>query len=234
MTRTNKTSFASLARSSAKAAAPVVLGYVSIGLPCGVMGAAVGMAPWMCLLLSCTFYSGAGQFMIPSMWAVGSPAAAIAASVSMVSARQALYSAAFAPYTRGTSKLRTIFFALFVTDESFGVNLDLFARGEGWDVRHATLTNMLCMFSWALANFVGAIVGGVVELPVDILSFGMTAIFVCLLACQKASRANLVAVAGAVVGVLACKLAGLSSMAILLGAIVGVLAGLAYEGVEQE
>ncbi len=216
-----------------RAAVPVVLGYLTIGLPCGVMGASVGLRPWMCLLLSATFYSGAGQFMIPSMWAAGSPVAAIAASVALVSSRQALYSAAFAPYVKRASKLQTILFALFVTDESFGVNLDLFARDGEWTLAHATVTNLVCMASWAIANLAGALLGTVVSLPVAILSFGMTAIFICLLAGQEASRSNAIAALGAVAGEVVCKLAGLSNVAILIGALVGVCAGLAFQGVTR-
>ena len=51
-----------------KAAFPVMMGYIAIGLPCGIMESQIGMNWLMAFVMSMTFYSGAGQFMIPNMW----------------------------------------------------------------------------------------------------------------------------------------------------------------------
>ena len=56
---------------------PIMLGYVAIGLPCGILSASIGMNWIQVLLLSVLFYSGAGQFMIPNMWLASSPIASI-------------------------------------------------------------------------------------------------------------------------------------------------------------
>ena len=72
-------------------------GYVAIGLPCGIMESQIGLNALMAFIVSVTFYSGAGQFMIDGMWLAGSPVASIVASVSFVNTRQLLYSAGFAP-----------------------------------------------------------------------------------------------------------------------------------------
>ena len=77
-----------------RAALPVMLGYVTIGVPCGVMAAEVGLGPLVAFLLSATFYSGAGQFMMASLALAGTPVASMVASVALVSTRQLLYSAA--------------------------------------------------------------------------------------------------------------------------------------------
>ena len=58
-----------------KAAVPIMLGYVAIGIPCGILSASIGLGWLQVLLLCALFYSGAGQFMIPNMWlALSSPA----------------------------------------------------------------------------------------------------------------------------------------------------------------
>ena len=75
-----------------------MVGYVGIGIPCGIMEQQIGMNAFMAFIMSMTFYSGAGQFMIPSMWLASAPLASIIASVSFVNTRQLLYSAAFSPY----------------------------------------------------------------------------------------------------------------------------------------
>ena len=67
-----------------------MLGYVAIGIPCGILSASIGLNALQVFLMCALFYSGAGQFMIPNMWLAGSPIASIIASVSFVNTRQML------------------------------------------------------------------------------------------------------------------------------------------------
>lgn len=80
---------------------PVMLTYVAIGAPCGMIMGQTGMEPWMVFALSSTFVTGSGQFMICNLWLAGVPAASIVASVAAISSRFALYSASIAPHLRG-------------------------------------------------------------------------------------------------------------------------------------
>ena len=50
---------------------PVMLTYVAIGAPCGMIMAQTGMEPWMVFALSSTFVTGSGQFMICNLWLAG-------------------------------------------------------------------------------------------------------------------------------------------------------------------
>ncbi len=213
---------------SLKAALPVMLGYVVIGLPCGLMEDAIGFTPLQCFLLSCTFYSGAGQFMIPNLWLAGTPLYSIIASVSFVNSRQILYSAAFSPFFRNVGRLLSFFFAATVTDESFGVNMERFGASKSWDATHALLVNLFSMFTWSIANALGCALGALIDLPLVITSFAMTSIFICLLVTQTITRKTGVVIAVSAAGVALCKLVGLSGPAILLGALTGVVAGLIY------
>ncbi len=88
-------------KQSFSAALPIMLGYVAIGIPCGILSASIGLNALQVFLLSALFYSGAGQFMIPNMWLAGSPLASIVASVSLVNTRQMLYSAVVRAALRG-------------------------------------------------------------------------------------------------------------------------------------
>lgn len=87
---------------------PVMLTYVAIGAPCGMIMAQTGMEPWMVFALSSTFVTGSGQFMVCNLWLAGVPAASIVASVAAISSRFALYSASIAPHLRGASKRQTL------------------------------------------------------------------------------------------------------------------------------
>ena len=78
-------------QASFTAALPIVLGYVAIGVPCGILCDSIGLNALQVFAMSVLFYSGAGQFMIPNMWLAGAPIASIIASVSFVNTRQMLY-----------------------------------------------------------------------------------------------------------------------------------------------
>lgn len=209
------------------AAFPIMLGYVAIGLPCGILCSSIGLSPLQCFLLSALFYSGAGQFMIPNMWLAASPVTAIIASVAFVNTRQMLYSASFAPFCEKAKKRLSFFFAATVTDESYGVNMAHFQLGE-WSVRRGLLVNLFSQSSWTLSNVIGAVIGNAISVPLAIASFAMTSIFICLLCSQKVSPENAVAVVVAMVGVVVCKGIGLSGPAILIGAVIGVIAAFAF------
>lgn len=208
-------------------ALPVMLGYVAIGIPCGVMAAEVGLAPAVAFLLSVTFYSGAGQFMMASLALAGAPVASMVASVALVSTRQLLYSAALSPYAASAPRPLAALFAATVTDESFGVNMERFAARDAWSVRRATIVNVASMLSWGAANALGAAVGPALAIPTAIMSFAMTSIFVCLLVGQPWTRVNVAVVCSSVAAVVALKALGAGSLAVLLGALVGVGVGLA-------
>lgn len=223
-------SWGAAARDALAAALPIMLGYISIGLPCGVMENAVGISPVLAFAISATLYSGAGQFMYCNMWLAGTPLASIIASIAFVNTRQMLYSAAFAPYFAGVRKRVTALFSATVTDESFGVNMARYKAPEPWDARRATLVNLFSMFTWATANMVGCLVGTVVDVPVALASFAMTAIFICLLVLQEATPTNIVVALVAFVAVFALKCVGLGGPAILLGASVAVVVGLVVSG----
>ncbi len=204
-----------------------MLGYVAIGLPCGILCSSIGLDALQVLMLSVLFYSGAGQFMIPNMWLAASPIASIIASVSLVNTRQMLYAASFAPRCVGVKKRLAFLFSATVTDESYGVNTAKFEQGD-WSVGRATAVNLMSQSSWTLSNVAGVLVGNAVGIPLAIAAFAMTSIFICLLVSQKASAANLVAVVVAMVAVFTCKTIGLGGPAILIGAVLGVMGALLF------
>ncbi len=220
-------------KDSFKAAIPIMLGYVAIGIPCGILCAAVGLNALQVFLFSALFYSGAGQFMIPNMYLSGSPLASILASVSLVNTRQMLYAASFAPACQNISKPLAFFFAATVTDESFGVSTRKFEEGD-WSVDRALMLNLFSQSSWTISNVVGALVSGLIDIPLQIAAFAMTSIFICLLVTQKMTDANVIAIVCAMLGVFACKSFGLSGPAILIGALIGVAVAFAYASIKAK
>ncbi len=202
-------------------AIPIMLGYVAIGIPCGILCDSIGMNAFQAFLLSALFYSGAGQFMIPNMYLAGATPASIIASVSLVNTRQMLYSASFAHECEKRSKLLSFLFTATVTDESYGVSIAKYREGD-WSMDRALCVNLFSQSSWAISNVIGVLVGNLIDIPLVIASFAMTSIFICLLFTQKATYQNAIAAVCAVLGVIVCKNVGLGGAAIMIGALVGL------------
>ena len=205
---------------------PIMVSYVAIGLPSGLLEAQCGLDPWMAFALSMTFYSGAGQFMMSNLWITGVPLASIIASVAAVSARQALYSASLAPYLENKEYKRGTVLATLVTvtDETYGVSLAKFQEAsEEWTATHSLLLNLMCMLSWSAANAVGVVIGDAIDVPTAIASFAMTSLFICLWITQPVSFPNIVAALTAIASVVVFKFTGLSNIAVPAGAVIGVV-----------
>lgn len=209
-----------------------MLGYVAIGIPCGILSASIGMNAIQVFLMSVFFYSGAGQFMLPNMWMTGASIVSIVASISLVNTRQMLYSASLASYCQGVKKRLAFLFAATVTDESYGVNMMRFAEGS-WSVGRATMVNLFSQSSWIISCVIGVIIGDAIGIPLAFASFAMTSIFICLLCTQTINLENGIAIVVSMLAVMACKILGLEGPAIVLGAVAGVAAAMALSKVRN-
>lgn len=212
-------------RQALKIAYPVMLGYLFLGIPCGLLCQKVGMDIIQVLLMCILFYSGAGQYMIPNMWLTGSPILSIAASVVLVNTRQLLYSASLSRFCSNIKKTLTFLFGATVTDESFAINIVKFELSN-WSIKNAILVNIFSQCSWAIANILGVLLGTYLSVPTAMASFAMTSIFLCLLFSQKKGSANIGAAIFAALGVVFCKIIGLEGPAILIGSLFGVFVGI--------
>jgi 4-azaleucine resistance transporter AzlC len=207
------------------AASPIMLGYLALGLPCGILEVKAGMDLLQILLLSIILYSGSGQFMIPSMMMGGAGALLTGFTVSLVNLRQLLYASALLPHLRRAGRARATVAASNITDESFGVNITRFERGR-WSSWQAFGVNCCSQASWIVANLLGALLGSLLALDTATFAFAMTSIFTCLLLMQEFDLPAVAAAAGAVAGVVVCKLLGLANLAVFIGALVGMSCGL--------
>jgi len=207
-----------------RAASPIVVGYVALGIPAGILCHAAGMDLAQVALLAVFMYSGSGQYMIPNMFMAGASVLSVSATVSLVSSRQLLYGSALSRWFSDVPRHRLALFAATVTDESFGVNLARFQAGP-WKPGQAQVVNSFSHLSWIVSCTVGAALGSALSVPTSVAGFAMTSIFLCLLLMQRLSPSRVAAIAGSVLGVVVCKLVGLSGVAVLLGALLGVAVG---------
>jgi 4-azaleucine resistance transporter AzlC len=227
--RTSRAQSVALRRRAVKAALPVVVGYIALGVPCGILGVQAGLSILQMALLSIILYSGSGQFMIASMWLGGLSPVTIGISVALVNSRQLLYASSLVPRFRGEDRTASLLAAANITDETFGVNTAEYGRGD-WHPRQVFIVNCCSQASWTLSNVVGALIGSIWSIDLGVASFAMTSIFVCLLLMQRGRGDFVIAGVGAAIGVVTCKLIGLANVAILVGALIGVACGFLSHG----
>ena len=95
------------------------LGYIGIGLACGIM-AAPYMNPLEMGLMSILVYAGSAQFAMIGLFAQQAPVLAIALTFFLINIRHLLLlSACIDPFFRKASLMQNIIVALFLTDESY-------------------------------------------------------------------------------------------------------------------
>ena len=212
---------------------PVMLTYVAIGAPCGMIMAQTGMESWMVLALSSTFVTGCGQFMVCNLWLAGVPAPSIVASVAAISSRFALYSASIAPHLRGASKRQALAVAATLTEEAYGISLAKLVEGEDWGPRESFVLNAILIATWGVSCTMGAVVGAVVNVPTAIAGFVCTSLFICLLFSQRLSRGNIVAAVLAAASVAICKFLGWTNIAVPASVLAGVAAALVCDALAE-
>lgn len=212
---------------------PVMLTYVAIGAPCGMIMAQAGMEPWMVFALSSTFVTGSGQFMICNLWLAGVPAPSIIASVAAISSRFALYSASIAPHLTGASKRQTLAVAATLTEEAYGISLAKLVEGDDWGPRESFALNAILIATWGVSCTAGAVAGAAIDVPAAIAGFVCTSLFICLLFSQRLSRGNVVAAVSGAVSVAMFKFLGLANIAVPASVVVGVAIALVCDALSD-
>ena len=208
---------------------PVMLTYVAVGAPCGMIMGQTGMEPWMVFALSSTFVTGSGQFMICNLWLAGVPAPSIIASVAAISSRFALYSASLAPHLAGASKRQTA----TLTEEAYGISLAKLVEGDGWGPKEAFALNAILIATWGVSCTAGAVAGAAIDVPTAIAGFVCTSLFICLLFSQRLSRGNVVAAVLGAVSVAMFKFLGLANIAVPASVVVGVAIALVCDALSD-
>ncbi|MCZ8522171.1 MULTISPECIES: AzlC family ABC transporter permease [Paenibacillus] len=161
---------------------PTLLGYLSIGLACGVVGTTSGLYPSEILLLSTFLYAGSAQFIVSGMVAAGGSVTAVIVTVLFVNLRHLLLSAALAPYFRRYAPWKNAILGTGLTDETFGVAAARLTPEMKGKARWMFGLNVTAHLNWILANMIGAYAGAWIPDPGRYgLPYALPAMFVGLL-----------------------------------------------------
>src|SRR6266852_293048 len=131
-----------------RAAVPVVLGYLGIGIAADVVERTAGLSYAEVLLISTVLYAGSAQFVVTSMLSLASPASAIVLTVFFLNLRHLLLSAVLAPALRGVAAWKNALLGRQLTDETFVVASGRRPLSPAWMAG----LNLAAWSAWAVAN----------------------------------------------------------------------------------
>ncbi|HHU78414.1 MAG: AzlC family ABC transporter permease [Caldicoprobacterales bacterium] len=180
-----------------KAAVPVALGYLPIGLAFGILAAQQGMTAADVFFMSLLVYAGSAQFIAAAMIASGAAAAAIIFTTFLVNLRHLLMSASLAPFLKHLSTPVLSLISLGITDETYAAGYPEASAGKV-SARFYLGLNSLSQASWIASTVIGCLLGGGISSPEKWgLDFALPAMFIGLLFMQMKSRKDIiVALAG--------------------------------------
>jgi 4-azaleucine resistance transporter AzlC len=170
-----------------KAAWPICLGYVAIGLAFGVIARKAGFRPLEICLMSLLVYAGSSQFIAAAMLGAGAGFLPIVLTTFSVNLRHILMSSSLSIHLRQLETWQLAIFAYGVTDESFAVNMTRF-RQRCWGWRQALAVNHITNLTWVVSTTAGGIGGQFIPSGAFGLDYALIAMFVCLLVFQLRGR----------------------------------------------
>ena len=213
-------------REGLKAAWPICVGYVPIGLAFGVLAEKAGLNLVEIGLMSLLVFAGSSQFIAVSMLNAGSPILPIVFTTFMVNLRHLRMTSSLSLYLRRLGRGWLSLFAYGVTDETFAVNLTRFRLGA-WHWQQALVVNQSANAAWVGSSLLGGVAGQFIPSGAFGIDYALIAMFLCLLVFQL--RGGLYGVTAAVAGVVAVLLALLlpGNLHIIIASVLAATVGFA-------
>ncbi|GAB6092725.1 AzlC family ABC transporter permease [Furfurilactobacillus curtus] len=174
-----------------KVAMPLCLSYIPIGLACGVLLHAGGLNTWLIGLVSLIVYSGGAQFLIATMLTIHAPISQIVIMLSFLELRYALLGSSLSHYLKKSSHRFILGFAFSLNDENYAVNYLKFATDKFWTPGNALLVEHYALYTWALSNVIGSLIGSSLTINLVIVDFALTALFLFMVTMQVKRRLTL-------------------------------------------
>ena len=216
-----------------KASLPTALGYVSIGLACGVVGASSGLTPFQMGLMSLLVYAGSAQFVMCAMFVAGADLFSIVMTVFLINLRNFLMSLHATTIFTKSSLWQTICIGTLITDESYGVLLNEHVHHKNISTAWMHGNNIAGYIAWLFAVILGTALGSVIPNPEMLgLDFALVAMFVSIFESQLAAMMQFVKLKKIGLILLAVTLSYFllvivisESLAVLLSTLIGCFAG---------
>ena len=219
-------------KDGAKAAMPTALGYISIGLACGIIGASY-VSPLEMALMSSLVYAGSAQFAMLALLAIHAPVTAIALTVFLINLRLFLLSLHTSTFFWHASLLQNIGIGILLTDETYGVLLSERVHTKDISLQWMYGNNITSYLAWIVGSVVGTTLGSLLPNPeVFGLDFALVGMFIGIFSSQflvmlhKTKFQQLVVILSVVaLSFYVLSMLVSSSLAVLMSTLLGCAAG---------
>jgi 4-azaleucine resistance transporter AzlC len=170
--------------SGVKSAAPVMMGYLPVGIAFGVLASKSGLSLSQIMLMSTFVYAGSSQFIAVDMWASGASVPAIVATTFLVNLRHLLMSASIGVHYREYSLRVLPALSFCLTDETFALGITRL-RSDNPGQHYFLGIGISSYLFWVASTVFGGALG---DLITDTqrwgLDFVLPAMFIALLMMQ--------------------------------------------------
>ena len=221
-------SFRALIKNGLKAAWPICIGYLPLGLAFGVLAQKGGLSVLDIAIMSVVVFAGSSQFIAVAMLVGGASPLSIILATFTVNLRHILMSSALAVYLQGLSGRFLSLYAYGVTDESFAVNIARFKEGN-WHPYQALAVNHAANLAWITSTILGGYFGQFIARGSFGIDYALSAMFLCLIVFQL--RGRIYALTALITGCLAIVLSILfpGDLFIIIASLLGASAGFALK-----
>ena len=174
-----------------KAALPIVLGYLPVGVAFGVLARKAGLTPLEAGSMSFLVYAGASQFIAVEMISSGISLVPIILMTFFINLRHLLMSSTVSLYFNNHS-LRTLgLLSAQLTDESFAVAMADPSKITNRP-RYLFALQMTSQLAWISGSVAGALFGSFIKRSAYGIPFALPALFICLVVLQLKSKIHFV------------------------------------------
>lgn len=168
-------------KEGALASFPTSMGYVSIGIACGLVGSSSGISPLEMGLMSLIVYGGSSQFVMSALIFAHAPLFSIVLTVFLINLRHFLMSLHTTTIFKDNSLLGNIAIGSLLTDESYGVMLLEQAKGHHISPSWMNGNNLTGYLTWFVATVVGSVFGQFIPDPEKFgFDYALVAMFVAI------------------------------------------------------
>lgn len=130
---------------------PTLLGYAGVGISFGIVASSQNFSILEIVLLCLVIYAGAAQFIMCALFIAGTPISAIVLTVFIVNSRMFLLSMSLAPNFKTYGFWNRVGLGSLVTDETFGVAITPYLKGEAINDRWMHGLNITAYLFWAIS-----------------------------------------------------------------------------------
>jgi len=170
-------------REGAKAAAPIVLGYLPVGVAFGVLARRAGMAPSEVGLMSLLVYAGSSQFVAVELISEGIAWFPIVITTFFVNLRHLLMSSTVSLFLKKESLRTLTLVSAQLTDESFAVAMSQPSKIQDRP-GYVFGLQIISHCAWIGGSVAGALFGSLIDHEGYGLPFALPGLFICLLVLQ--------------------------------------------------